>query len=448
MPLQPGVAAAAGAAWRVARLTNDDAIEHAPMLSGRYAAWHGPGSGALAQIFVAQLPARVVNPITDGQVSPSFGERTFHLAEGHIVWAEGFGSPAGERLELWHRDLGSGIETEIPLPAGTAVWPTSVRIEPPHVVWDGTDLKLYLHDLETGVTRSIHEPCCRLGPEIDAGRVAWDIAPDGGEPRVLVHEIASETTREIARGEFVALDGNGLLVRRDAAYWVHDLETAEGTRIVEADAVSAFPFRPALDGTRLAWLSADRVLHLHDLESAVTKVISDPDRDAFDFALAARNLLFVQEEAEGCSLRHHDVGTGALVTVVPAASPCPKELHAWGDMAVWLGGRPLSPPLITDVRWGFRDDDLDTIPNDFDTCRDVHNLAQRDTDEDGFGNACDPDLNGDGVADFLDLALLLAVFGTDDPDADLDGDGAVGESDATLLKRRFFAPPGPAGPAA
>ncbi len=87
----------------------------------------------------------------------------------------------------------------------------------------------------------------------------------------------------------------------------------------------------------------------------------------------------------------------------------------------------------------------DRIPDDRDNCIEVANSNQRDTDNDGFGNVCDPDLNGDLMVDFLDLGLLKSVFFTADEDADLNGDGSVDFLDLGLMKSQFFQPPGPSG---
>ena len=62
---------------------------------------------------------------------------------------------------------------------------------------------------------------------------------------------------------------------------------------------------------------------------------------------------------------------------------------------------------------------------------------------DRFGNACDADLNGDGVVNAVDLAALKSVFFTRDATADLNGDGVVNAVDLALLKAQFFKKPGP-----
>ena len=47
------------------------------------------------------------------------------------------------------------------------------------------------------------------------------------------------------------------------------------------------------------------------------------------------------------------------------------------------------------------------------------------------------DLNGDNLVDTADLGLLLARFGTTDPDADLNSDGFVDTADLGLLLANF-----------
>ncbi|MEO1574448.1 MAG: choice-of-anchor B family protein [Pseudomonadota bacterium] len=91
------------------------------------------------------------------------------------------------------------------------------------------------------------------------------------------------------------------------------------------------------------------------------------------------------------------------------------------------------------------DGDGDGLDNNIDNCAAVPNIDQRDTDGDGFGNACDADLNNDGVTNVIDLGLLRSVFFTSDPDADFNGDGVVNVVDLGIMRQRFFLPPGPSG---
>ncbi|MFN0135816.1 MAG: GC-type dockerin domain-anchored protein, partial [Phycisphaerae bacterium] len=51
--------------------------------------------------------------------------------------------------------------------------------------------------------------------------------------------------------------------------------------------------------------------------------------------------------------------------------------------------------------------------------------------------SCPGDLNGDGVVELIDLAVLLSVFGSGDSGGDLDGDGDTDLSDLAFLLGAF-----------
>ena len=103
------------------------------------------------------------------------------------------------------------------------------------------------------------------------------------------------------------------------------------------------------------------------------------------------------------------------------------------------------------VRSASTDTDFDGVDDFRDNCARVSNADQLDSDEDGYGNACDADLNNDGVVNVLDLGLLRTAFfsmpGDADwnPAADLTGDGVVNVLDLGRLRSRFFTSPGPSG---
>lgn len=105
------------------------------------------------------------------------------------------------------------------------------------------------------------------------------------------------------------------------------------------------------------------------------------------------------------------------------------------------GGRALlaigDPPLL--------DLDGDGVPDTADNCKRIDNPDQRDTDADGIGNRCDPDLNNDCLVNIADLALFKARFLSTDPDADFDGSGLVNIADLAVVRDFFLAPPGPSG---
>ena len=102
----------------------------------------------------------------------------------------------------------------------------------------------------------------------------------------------------------------------------------------------------------------------------------------------------------------------------------------------------VSPPSSPDA-------DGDGIPDTTDNCLDIANADQRDTNNDGFGNRCDPDFNNDGIVNFVDLlAMQVAFFSTPaspawDEDIDLDGSGGINFADLSIMQDFFFGPPGP-----
>jgi hypothetical protein len=98
-------------------------------------------------------------------------------------------------------------------------------------------------------------------------------------------------------------------------------------------------------------------------------------------------------------------------------------------------------PLDTDG-----DGIADLFDVEADNCTEVVNVPQRDTDNDGYGNMCDPDFDQNGVVDPIDFSLLKSRFGQPGfPDQDLNGNGIVDPGDFSRLKSMFGQPPGPSG---
>ena len=97
------------------------------------------------------------------------------------------------------------------------------------------------------------------------------------------------------------------------------------------------------------------------------------------------------------------------------------------------------------------DADGDGVPNGMDDCSQLANADQRDTNGDGYGNACDADYDGDGDVDDHDWAIFQEAYGTSEgnaqyhADVDLDGDGVIGIADYLELTELYGKPPGPSG---
>jgi Thrombospondin type 3 repeat len=102
--------------------------------------------------------------------------------------------------------------------------------------------------------------------------------------------------------------------------------------------------------------------------------------------------------------------------------------------------------IIRVVESATEDTDGDGVPDICDNCSGTPNPDQHDTDRDGYGNACDADLDNNGIVNTLDLALLRNAFGRsgDALAADLDSNFVVNTIDLAMLRARFGLPPGPA----
>ena len=92
--------------------------------------------------------------------------------------------------------------------------------------------------------------------------------------------------------------------------------------------------------------------------------------------------------------------------------------------------------------------DYDGVPDAVDNCMCVNNHDQCDTDQDGDGNACDPDINNDGVVGGPDYGPVTASFGKPghptNP-ADVNCDGVVGGPDYGPITANFGGAPGISG---
>jgi arylsulfatase A-like enzyme len=108
------------------------------------------------------------------------------------------------------------------------------------------------------------------------------------------------------------------------------------------------------------------------------------------------------------------------------------------------------------------DQDRDGVADSGDDCighengpllPDAGGHVQLDADADGFGNACDPDFDGNAVVGTSDVLRLQAALGRTgsgaplDPGLDLDGNGSIGIVDWIQLVARLGEPPGPSATA-
>jgi hypothetical protein len=174
--------------------------------------------------------------------------------------------------------------------------------------------------------------------------------------------------------------------------------------------------------------------------------------------------------AEAVVLEDFDAGdvafdpdaAGRLLVLAPGALGGLDVARSWGAAA---------PPGAA-----LPDADGDGVPDSADGCREVADPAQADADRDGFGDACDLDVDQDGVVSGAERALVDTCAGVDfespafaqaagegdDAEidratlealglqarcsaADLDGDGRVDALDARRADALAGRPPGPSG---
>ncbi len=136
---------------------------------------------------------------------------------------------------------------------------------------------------------------------------------------------------------------------------------------------------------------------------------------------------------------------------VPAVEAYFRSVPYLGWMNLYVGDPLMRVPMPVS---GEPDDlDGDGVPNRRDNCIDLPNPSQRDTDSDGFGNLCDPDVDNDGTVTTSwgqrpagDVELIAQAVGRRYvPHFDLNGDRRVDANDLSIAQMRLFFPPGPSG---
>ncbi len=316
-----------------------------------------------------------------------------------------------------------------------------------NVVWDGPAVNALAADfLQVALVGELTSPA--LG-SITLSQAFYGpaVSRDGLSGEIVLIDDGSGTGTDacepLTATSAAAVSGNIALIDRGACAFTTksaNAQAAGAIAVIIANNVS--PGLPPLGGVDDSINIPTAGISLEDganIAAALPGVMISLSFDASQLAGTNEDLLvrlFVPAELQvGSSFSHWDTTANPNLLMEPSFT---TTLEAAINV-------DLSAPLFADIGWGIADVDTDQVPDINDNCTLVANGNQRDTDDDGFGNACDADLNNDGIINVIDLGLLRTRFFTTDEDADFNGDGTVNVIDLGILRVAFFGTPGPSG---
>lgn len=121
-----------------------------------------------------------------------------------------------------------------------------------------------------------------------------------------------------------------------------------------------------------------------------------------------------------------------LLNAFPLSGSSDNRLFAVDGLLTLIKQTERGPEFLSFDLNNLPDTDGDSIHDLLDNCVHVANPDQADFDQDGIGDACDPDSDNDQISDELELQLGLNPFDPADADLDLDGDGYSNRIEAIL----------------
>lgn len=411
------------------RVTHDEKNDYEPRVDGDFVVWYGGGVRNTPfrslydlrenEIYLHRISTGETTALTDN----ALGDRTPDVHDGIVVWDGDRPVPGGTSHQRYHAVMRHRIATGETLEITTtgAGFPFATYHEP--MVW-GRYIVYRVIEGSTGEQRSIRiydleaeAPLLVLslpgGPlhlrdlGIHGNDVVWLESPLGSdETTTLMHlDLRTLATRTVVEGKInKARVAHGTVVWTEGAagstpveVYVHDLRSGDTRKVASHFSVEEI----GIGGRTAAWTALDdgtRGVYAWEIPAARLVVVARPLPWTTTFAVDDAGIVRFGDENDNV------------------------VLYEWD---------------------GDADDDM--VQNGSDRCLGTTDPDQRDTDGDGVGNRCDPDLDQDGLVSFADLAILNGRLGSSDEDADFDGNGVVDAGDTAILSSFFFGAPGPSG---